>query len=385
MPALPGEDRPVVPVAAIYGANASGKSNLLDGLNFMRYAALGSLGTPDAFRLGDVSAVATYVVELVTGGTRYTYGFVVDGEAVAEEWLFAYPGKRRRVIFERDRGRLKLGSTVSELKSKLAVLEELLRQDTLLISMCDRLDLGPLMPVFSWFANTLQPLTVGADEPVDALGHRVGRFLHRNPQKTQPLRGLLAAADTGVTDVLVEEVEGPVPGSDHYLRRIRAAAPGEAKSFSHFKIVLGHGGDGVPFDLRQESAGTQSWLGLLPTVLTALESGNVLVVDEIDTSLHPMLTAKLVGLFQNEETNPRRAQLIFTTHDTSLLGTMLGGEVLERDQIWFVDKNADGASSLYPLTDFKPRKDQNTERRYLVGSYGAVPVLGDFAQAVQGR
>jgi AAA15 family ATPase/GTPase len=109
----------------------------------------------------------------------------------------------------------------------------------------------------------------------------------------------------------------------------------------------------------------------------------VLVVDELETSLHPSLVAKLIELFRDEAANPRGAQLVFTTHDTSLLGTMLGGQVLHRDEIWFVDKNAEGASELYPLTDFKPRKDQNTERRYLAGAYGAVPVLGDFPEAAR--
>ena len=126
---------------------------------------------------------------------------------------------------------------------------------------------------------------------------------------------------------------------------------------------------------------------LLPMVLDALDEGAVVAVDEIDASLHPLLTAQLVALFQDPETNSKNAQHIFTTHDTSLLGTMLGDKVLDRDQIWFVQKNGVGATELYPLTDFKPRQDQNLERRYLGGSYGAVPVLDhqDFVNAVRDR
>lgn len=147
-----------------------------------------------------------------------------------------------------------------------------------------------------------------------------------------------------------------------------------------------HGVEDELFSLGEESDGTRSWLRLLPTVLDVLDEGAVLAVDEIDTSLHPLLTAQLVRLFQDPETNPGNAQLIFTTHDTSLLGTMIG-DVLARDQIWFVQKNAAGATEIYPLTDFKPRKDQNIERRYLGGSYGAVPVLDeeDFVNAVRNR
>jgi uncharacterized protein len=148
-----------------------------------------------------------------------------------------------------------------------------------------------------------------------------------------------------------------------------------------------HGVEGELFELGDESAGTLSWLELLPVVLDALDEGVVVAVDEIDTSLHPLLTAQLVELFQDPETNSKNAQLIFTTHDTSLLGTMIGDKVLDRDQIWFVQKNSAGATELYPLTDFKPRQDQNLERRYLGGSYGAVPVLDhqDFVNAVRDR
>jgi AAA15 family ATPase/GTPase len=110
------------------------------------------------------------------------------------------------------------------------------------------------------------------------------------------------------------------------------------------------------------------------------------VVDEIDASLHSLLTTRLIGLFQNPETNPRGAQLIFTTHDPSLLGRRDGEDILKRDQVWFVEKNEFGETSLYSLAEFKPRKEENRERRYLGGSYGGVPFIDEsFAQAVLRR
>jgi AAA15 family ATPase/GTPase len=109
-------------------------------------------------------------------------------------------------------------------------------------------------------------------------------------------------------------------------------------------------------------------------VLSALDEGALLVVDEVDSSLHPRLTAHLVELFRDKQINGRTAQLFFSTHDATLLGTNLGEEVLRRDEIWFVEKR-DGASALYPLSDFHPRKEENRERRYLAGSYGAVPAI----------
>jgi AAA15 family ATPase/GTPase len=181
---------------------------------------------------------------------------------------------------------------------------------------------------------------------------------------------LLNVADVGIVDVNLQKRQ------DAHDRR--------SGGFD-LELKLLHGPARERFDFNDESSGTRNWIGLLPQVLSALDEGLVLLVDEIDASLHPLLTAKLVGLFQDPELNSNGAQLVFTTHDTSLLGTMLGEQVLDRDQIWFVDRDAEGASSLYPLSDFKPRKDQNTERRYLAGSYGAVPVLGDFAEALRSR
>ncbi|MFI9452357.1 ATP/GTP-binding protein [Amycolatopsis sp. NPDC052450] len=387
MPAMPGDERAAVPVAAIYGANASGKSNLLDGLTYMAVGVLTSkvlgAGPRSIFRL-DAQAgelPSTFVIEILAEGTRYTYGFRAGDDAVLEEWLYAYPEKRRRVVFERTGDDLRFGSTSANLRSKFAALEELIRGDVLLLSFCSGLELGPLMPVYRWFERSLRIVSAEGAWAPDDVGSRVGNFLQRDARNSRRLLSLLAAADVGIADVLAELVDEP-PSHQH-TRLLPGRVVGTG-SGPRWRLRFWHGKTESPFELHDESAGTRNWLRLIPTVLDALDEGQVLVVDEIDSSLHPLLTAKLVSLFQSETTNPHGAQLVFTTHDTSLLGTMLGDAVLDRDQIWFVDKNAEGASELYPLTDFKPRKDQNTERRYLAGSYGAVPVLGDFAEAVQG-
>ncbi|KDN19012.1 AAA family ATPase [Amycolatopsis rifamycinica] len=377
MPALPGDSRPVVPVAAVYGANASGKSNLLDGLYTMRQLVRSDLRSTtleegclqQPFRLDPASKAkgSTFVVELVLSGTPYTYGFVVARDEVMEEWLYSYPEKRKRLLFERQGRIVKFGSTVADVKAKLELLEEMVRPDALFLSLCRQLAIGPLVPVFDWFRS-------GMRMPSTA---RFSRHIHRSVSSylsngdTARLRrmvALLQAADVGIVDLEVNEVSRSVGLRDDQVMTQR-------------EVVLLHGDTREPFDLHEESSGTRNWLALLPAVLEVLDSGSLLVVDEIDASLHPLLTAKLVGLFADERINAQHAQLVFTTHDTSLLGTMLGDQVLERDQVWFVERNAAGASELYPLTDFKPRNDQNIERRYLGGSYGAVPVLGDFFEA----
>ncbi|WP_092554800.1 AAA family ATPase [Actinoplanes derwentensis] len=134
-----------------------------------------------------------------------------------------------------------------------------------------------------------------------------------------------------------------------------------------------------------ESLGTLVWFGLAGPVLTAIADGTVLLADELDTSLHPALVAELVRLFQDPATNPRRAQLIFNSHDAALLGDPGGGSPLGRDQVWFAEKRDDGGSRLHGLSDLAPRKEEAISRRYSAGRYGAVPILSrqQFAAAVR--
>jgi uncharacterized protein len=378
----------VVPVVAIYGANASGKSNLLDALHFMAQAVRDSFGrwSPEGgvprrpFKLDPQAAAepSTFVVELLIQGVRYTYGFVVDDRHVLEEWLYSYPEKRKRVLFERAGDEIKVGTTVPDLRAKLEVLEGLTRSNALFLSLAAQSNVEQLMPVHACFARSLGFRSQSSE--LDMV--RVADFLQSSPDNRARLVELVRVADVGVSDLVLEDdadmQERVELLADYVKRRARR---------SRRQIRFVHTLGGELFKIDDESDGTKSWLRLLPVVLAALDGGKVLVIDEVDTSLHPKLTAQLARLFQDPETNPNHAQLIFTTHDTSLLGTMLGEEVLKRDQVWFVEKDQEGASKLYPLTDFHPRKGENTERRYLGGSYGAVPIFSDtdFADAVRGH
>jgi AAA15 family ATPase/GTPase len=131
----------------------------------------------------------------------------------------------------------------------------------------------------------------------------------------------------------------------------------------------------VGLSLNQQSRGTQAWFSLAGPILGTLDLGSLLCIDELDASLHPYLAREVIRLFQDPKKNPNDAQLLFNTHDTTLLGNLLGEPGLHRDQIWFVEKDQEGASHLYPLTDFKPRKFENVERGYLQGRYGAIPFI----------
>ena len=205
---------------------------------------------------------------------------------------------------------------------------------------------------------------------------------------------LLRAADLGIARVKRKPID---PETRDRIKRAVMILSGregepdgsEADSFAihEYGIALEHSADGKSFDLdyEEESLGTMVWLGMLGTVVDALEQGRVLLADELDASLHPVLVERLVRLFQNSDTNPRRAQLIANAHDLNLVDSTGDKRLVGRDQIWFTEKVASGASRLYPLLEFNPRRDENVSRRYLNGMYGGIPIVHDeeFARAFE--
>jgi hypothetical protein len=375
MPAY-DKERPVVPVAAVFGANASGKSNLLDALRFMQTAVRTSYaawepgaGVPrPPFRLDPAAAEepSVYVVELLLNGVRHVYGFEVDDRRVREEWLYAYPHSRRRVIFDRDADEIKFGSTGATRRYS-ATVASLARPDALFISVAARSNMKEVQQVYQWFRENLSYGLVDSLDRYDPLIRR----LYPEGAHRRLVLDLIRAADLGIADVqvMLEQVGVDLLPDGRQIAKVRQV------------LQFVQGRHGAVLRLSDQSAGTRAWLSLLGPALDCLEIGGTLLVDEIDSSLHPRLAARLIEAFQAGETNPRGAQLVFTTHDATLLGPVLGDDTLARDQIWFVEKDAAGATSLFPLTDFRPRKDENTERRYLAGSYGAVPETSQYAFA----
>lgn len=397
---LPAYDksRPVVPVAGIFGANASGKSNLLDALRWLRTAVLDSYrawspgkGIPRRpFRLDPATEArpSWFCVELIHGDARYAYGLETDDEQVREEWLYAYPRNRRRIIFERKNRTISLGSTVPDYRSRGELLAKNTRPNALFLTVAAHNDLAEVEPVFQWFQTGL---TFASDRGV-SIQETLSRWLW-GPDHER-LIALVRAADLGISDITMRYQPMLPPEVAERIAEISAGPPGTGKIRAMLEVleefedqdpftppgdlaapplILFHHGSGrAVLDLHDQSAGTRTWLGLVANALQTLESGGVLVVDEVDASLHPHLTARLIELFRDSETNASGAQLLFTTHDA----TLLDQEVLRRDEIWFVEKEPDdGATKLYPLTDFHPRKNENVEGRYLAGGYGAVPVL----------
>ena len=378
----------VLPAAGIFGANASGKSNVLRAMSDMRRHVLYSFshGDPErgmprsAFRLdpGKEKGSSRFEVDLILHGVWYQYGFVIDDAQVLEEWAYRYPRGKAALVFSREGPDVMLGQRN---RAKGRAVLGILRPNSLLLSAAAAANHPDLAPLRRWFADNL--LLAEASSRGRRWAHTAGMLLHE--QHHDQVLGLLQAANLGITDARVREADAEL------LERIKRATTitqgredeledkDSEASILEPGVVLSHRGPAgtVEFGADEESHGTMVWFGLAGPVVHALASGSVLLVDEIEAGLHPALVRQLVRLFQDSETNPRGAQLIFNSHEASLLGDSGEERVLGRDQVWFTEKSDDGASRLYALSDLSPRIDEAIGRRYLAGKYGATPILAD--------
>jgi hypothetical protein len=389
-----------VPVAALFGANGAGKSNVVHALGFMAEMVISSHRAaepgggierhPFALDREAGDEPSWYVVDLLLGGVRYTYGFSVDDQHVVDEWLYSYPHGRRRKIFQRAETEVSLGDALP--KRELDLVADITEPNVLFLSVAARSRQGTVRPVFDWFAQRLRPRPRLKNRGYVLMGGREQQLarLLADPAFAERLGGLLREADLGIEGVEAVPVEDSVESRPRQrlslLETEDWTVDDDRRPMRLAFVQRGRSGT-QRLGLRDQSEGTRQLLNNAGQLLAALDHGRLLIIDEIDASLHPRITTHLVRLFQDPATNPHGAQLILTTHDASLLGRTAGEDILKRDQIWFVEKNRYGETTLFPLSDFKPRQEENRERRYLGGSYGAVPFLSDerFAAAVAGR
>ena len=374
--------------AALYGPNASGKSNILRALWFMaRFVATSAVRLPEAptgvvpFAFDHDCRAAPSELEalFVVDGVLYQYGYAVDAAVVHEEYLYAYPSGRRRRWFHRRRqeGGECTWQTGKTFRLDSAVRAKV-RPDNLLLSVGPQFNDERLLPLHRWFAAAVKFIDLGGGggPPVHhELGpHFTAEMIAAGGDKRQAVLRLLAAADVGVADATVARRRLPVAALPmDQLPTALAEALTRQGAPDALSIRLRHRGEkGRVFDLEldQESAGTQRYFQLIGPWLDTIAAGHVLLVDELETSLHPVLVRELLRLFFSAR-NDSGAQLIFTTHDPLLLDS----GVLRRDQIWFTDRGQDGRTCLYPLSDFKPRNDELLMRGYLSGRYGALPLV----------
>jgi len=378
-----GTDVKILPAAVIYGGNASGKSNVLSAMSYLRDAVVYShrAWNPEggvarmAFAWGDASnADSLYEITCVVEGTKYEYGFVVSDDCIEEEWITAWRGGREEHLLDRVKNQFTLGDRIGEQGKPI---EEATRENALFLSTAAQFGHSILRPLYQFFSKMII-----SDKTYNSMSGRLGgdpEFLF--PSMSMPLpmafedglalkiRKLFVAADIGVVDIKREEIELKV-GS---------------RVLKDYRVMFQHQADDDNswLELAEESAGTRTLFRLAPNIFRTLDTGGVLIVDELEASLHPLIGLKILELFNCPVTNRHNAQLIFTTHDTNLVGTTLGDPPLRRDQIWFTEKDTTGGTRLYPLTDYKPRNVENLERGYLQGRFGAIPFLGNLVSATE--
>lgn len=366
--------------AVIYGANASGKSNFIKALQTMRGVVAesatiiqpGQTFAVQPFRLDADSSMhpTRFEVTFMVGDVRYQYGFAMTSQRIVGEHLLVYKAFKPQRWFERHFNEA-TGKDVYDfgpgLKGAKTLWQSATRSNALFLSMAVQLNSEALRPVFDWFVNGLvifnEQAQLSQQVSIQMLGQENGR---------KQICDFLTAADVSIADI--EVVTRKMPGQAAHVELVAGKTEVRTEDVEEHQLRFSHvteHGKAV-FDLMEESNGTRNLLFLAGPVLDILRKGLTLVIDELDTSLHTLLVRELVRLFQRPEINIGGAQLIFTTHDTSLLDAP---ELFRRDQVWFFEKNRDQTSALVCLSEFSPRKNEALERGYLMGRYGGVPFL----------
>ena len=364
--------------ACIYGANAGGKSNLVRSVQLLRGIVNDSASLQagqeinvQPFRLDPTAAEKPieFEVTFLLGGIRYQFGFTLTARRILREWLVVYKTTQPATWYERSfdfKSKKYEYKFSAQLLGAKSVWSDATRDNALFLSTAVQLNSDQLRPVFDFLARSLIVFENGTI-PIPEY-----TISHIAKNKADAVKQFLATADISIDDIALKTQQGFTSGMkvDFATGQMEpmATEPREilTPTFRH-KARTGT----AIFDIGDESEGTQKLFSLAGPLFEILQRGQVLIVDELDRSLHALLVRQLVGMFQDPDVNKSGAQLIFTTHDTSLLE----GELLRRDQVWFAEKDEDHASRLYPLSDFSPRKNEALERGYLSGRYGGVPIL----------
>lgn len=392
------KDKKFLPVLALYGANAAGKSNLLNAFLFFNQAIIKSYSNWEerkslphphfALDTESKSEASSYECDVMINAVRYQYGFSLNRETVLNEWLYFYPKGARNILFQRSFSPDPKSEVDIYFGPSLRKINDLWRSiakntRTLLLSAAGKKDHAhdQLTPIFHYFRDRFQFVHIKEDVNEFFLAEQVQR---ENIQDR--LTTVLKKADFGIVgieirkDVVEEKQKNFILGLKSLMKE--NLGPGVFDDDfdledERLRINFVHAcSDGSTHTLSydEESSGTRYLLSLLVPVISALENGKTLIVDEITTNLHTKLSEQIVALFTSKEINTTNAQFIFSTHDTNLLSR----ELLRRDEIWFTEKSKEGATTVYPLTDFKTRKSDNIEKGYLQGRFGAIPFVGDI-------
>ena len=370
----------VLPAIVIYGANASGKSNIVNAIAAMRRMVLwshthGNPGggvTRHAFKLDSTCSEtpSRFEIDFIINDVRYHYGFETTDDVFAAEWLYAFPGSHRRRMFERDNDEFNFGRWLKGQNNNIAGLT---RPNSLFLSVAAQNSHEQLSKIYEYFRSIEFASTISIPGRTASV-----RFTRDDPDPR--VIDFLTSINTGVIGYQKRENELPEEGRvmqrelfaliEKFVGYPMDIEPDEDDK--HVAIELAHRGrqgEQVYLDLDSESAGTRRLLIVLGLVYEALDKGTPLCIDEVDASLHTYASEAILKLFCRPEINQNGAQLIATTHNTNLMKS----SVLRRDQLWFTEKTPEGATELYPLTDIRTRKGDNIELGYLQGRFGALP------------
>jgi AAA15 family ATPase/GTPase len=408
-----GKGRSILPIGAIYGANAAGKSNLIKAISFAKNLVVQGTRSSQTipvspFKLGDYSKQPSKFEFIFTHqGAQYSYGFTLNRDRIFEEWLYGIPeGKKLEVMyFERVTSSKKettveYGSTLKCRSKKHQQFLDFIAQGTrpnqLFLTESLERNVTVLQPIFEWFRKVLNIIPAEADyTPLEI-------SILSDESFTDFLSEFLKFAGTGIDSIVTEEVEldferhfptMPKVLRDNLIQELNKAEKNsmamienlEGTRFLLFKddqsqltlIQLrtrhrSEEGEFIDFSIEEESEGTQRLINLIPALfILKQEEEKVIFLDELDRRLHPLLSRNFVQVAIN--CRDKKNQLIFTTHDTNLLDL----DLLRRDEIWFVEKSEQGVSNLYSLAEFKMRPDLKIEKGYLNGRFGAIPFFGN--------
>lgn len=369
----------------LYGPNGSGKSNLIKGLTFMQALVFfSSQGRQEGEKIKrhpfllntkGVLQPSTFEVTFIQENIRYQYGFEVTDTRVNHEWLLAYPDNRAQRWFERmydqetQEEKWYFGPKFSGQKK---TWKEATRSNALFLSTAVQLNNEQLKPVYAWFQKLV---IIGHGAQVSRLSTIESCKNHDN---LVAILNFLKKANINVDGIEVKEKKFPTENQemppeiqDLFKDLIQRNLLLEV----FFKHKLSDSEEIVPFPLTSESDGTQKLFAYAALWMDALNNGRILIIDELDNSFHPHLVRFLLQLIHNSESNRQNGQLVFSTHDTSILDR----DILRRDQIWFMEKDEEQATQLYPLTDFHPRKNEAIGKGYLQGRFGALPYIGEVS------
>lgn len=389
--------------AVVYGANASGKSNLIAALRFMRRFVIDSSRESQAddpigvepFRLSEemTDQPSFFQVIFYVAQRRYRYGFTVNRTRVVSEWLYHVPTSREAKLFERDIEAIRPASTFKE--GREAIIE-FTRGNALFLSVLAQFNGEVSQKIVGWFRE----LNVNSGLDDTAYRRYTIQNLGSNQYKDQ-IVDFVRKLDLGISDITVEGIDATAanvlkesfganavilqkatyPKSDGIMYGGTVySLSGESVRTMHRKYNSeGQATSWEEFDMDQhESEGTKKLFAFAGPIIDTLRTGKILVVDELDARLHPLMTRAIIALFNSVETNPYHGQLIFTTHDTNLLSN----KVFRRDQIWFTEKDRKGVTHLYSLAEFKVRNDASFEKDYIAGRYGAIPFIDELTHLV---